>query len=88
MLATSALAAAFLNGVVVRNHLKPRVAIAFLGHPKLGGLPVLREVQQFRGASEIQQHAHLPGLRHLDHLEAEQAISGVTAHHGDKDDAC
>ena len=55
--------------VLGTDDLEPRVAIALPRDPELGRGDGLRQMQQFGVATEVQKHAHLPGLRFLGHLE-------------------
>lgn len=43
-------------------------------------------MQQLRVAAEVEEHAHLPGLRLLGHLEGEGSVSGMAAHDGHEND--
>ena len=69
----------------IADDFEPRIAVSFLGDPKLGRSDGLRQIQQLSVAGEIEKHAHLPGLRILGHLEDEGAVSGMAAHDGDED---
>ena len=60
--------------VLSSDDLEPRVAIALLGNPKLCRCGGRRQMQKLGVATEIQQHADLPGLRFLGHLEDQTAI--------------
>ena len=64
----------------IADDFKTRVAVSFLGDPKLGGGDGGGQIQQLGVASEVQEHAHLAGFRFLDHLEDEGAVSRMAAH--------
>ena len=69
----------------IADDFKSRIAVSFLGDPKLGRGDGFRQMQQLRVAAEVEKHAHLPGLRLLGHLEDKGAVSGMAAHDGDED---
>ena len=48
---------------------QPRVAIALPRDPELGCGDGLREMQKFGVSTEVQEHAHLPGLRFFGNLK-------------------
>ena len=55
----------------IADDFKPRVAVSFLGDPKLGRSDGLRQMQQLGVATKVQKHAHLLMLRFLSELEDE-----------------
>jgi len=69
----------------IGNDFKSRIAVSFLGDPKLGRSDGFRQMQRLRVASEVEEHTHLPGRRLLGHLEDEGAVSGMAAHDGHED---
>ena len=72
--------------VLGTDDFQPRVAIALPCDPELGRGDRLRQMQRLGVATEIQQHADLPGLRLLGDLEYKPAVRRVAAHDGDEND--
>ncbi len=50
--------------------------------PELNRGDGLRQMQQLGAATEVQEHAHLPGRRFLGHLEDKPAVGRMIAHDG------
>ena len=65
--------------VFIADNFKPCVAVSFFSDPELGCGDRGSQMQQLGVATEVEEHAHLPGLRFFGHLEDEGAVSRMAA---------